>query len=356
MDSLHDWLSPARYGCDLAAAEAFWSGTGRYVISLSTMDPPYWNSTDQPVWLEQARTLLARQAKLPGLNLPWVRPVAGTVSIPRYWGCQVTVDAHTHLPFGRPVAATIDQALALKPLPVDHPQMDAAKVVRLYRQLSEYLRTDKLWLCVPDFQGVLNAAAVVLEQQELFMAMYSEPKKVHAFLERVCGQLIDLILYLRRQTGDRICGTTWPYTFFPCQFGVSVIEDMMPLLSAEIYQQFAFPQLRRMNQALGGLHIHCCGKYQQHVPTLAASDLKLAAMEYHHPYMTIEDMLPLAGRAVLVPFMDVGAEAYPFRSPSEYYRYLIEQADRRFRFWFACDDGWGDPGMRTFVEQFAPRK
>ena len=105
--------------------------------------------------------------------MPSLYPDCGTVSVPKYWGGQVVVSPETCNPFSQPVAAAFDEALALTPRPVNDPEMDAARAVRLYRQLGE-----PAWLRSPDMQGTLNTAGMILQQEELLMGNVSEPDKV----------------------------------------------------------------------------------------------------------------------------------------------------------------------------------
>ena len=210
--------------------------------------------------------------------------------------------------------------------------------------------SEALWLRSPDMQGPLNTAGLIMNQEDLFVAMLEQPAKVHAFLEHVTEFLINYARYLREGTGGRICGNIWPYTFFPASLGLSFTEDLMPLTSARTYRTFALPCLRRLEQAFGGLHIHCCGPYGHHVPTLAASGLNIRALEYHYPATTLEELAPLAERTVFVPYIILHKQDC-FASVSEYYRYLLETSGPQFRFWFACQTD--DVDMLEFAREYA---
>ena len=182
----------------------------------------------------------------------------------------------------------------------------------------------------PDMQGTLSTAGLVMNQEELFMAMVSQPELVHAFLARVCGHLIEVWRYLRREAN--VIGSIWPYTFVPADCGVVLTEDMMPLLSAELYREFGIPQLRRIQAALGGLHIHCCGRYGHHVANLKASGLRIRSLEFHYPYTTPEDLEPLADTTVFIPYIALDKQTR-FKSVLEYYRYLLVETPAKYRYW-----------------------
>jgi hypothetical protein len=252
--------------------------------------------------------------------------------------------------FINPVAQTVEQALALEPLPADHPEMDASIGLEFYRRVTQELHTNSMWLRTPDMQGPLNTAGLVLNQEALFVSMYAQPALVHAYLEKVTGFLIEYARYLRAGSGGKICGNLWPYTFFPQELGVSFTEDLMPLLSPKLYREFGIPQLQRLAQELGWLHIHCCGDWGRHVPALKAARLPIRAMEYHHPLTRIAELAPLAEDGVVfVPYILLHKQDQ-YGSLSEYYRWLLGNTPQSYRYWFAFADD--TPEALAFVAEF----
>ena len=316
----------------------FWSGHGRVMVSVT---PPQLREglqrADDATWLAAHRKHLPRVADLPGWNVQSVHPDFGTISQAMYWGCEPVDGPGIDAPFVNPAATTLEQALAVSPEPADAPHRDASRALRLYRELRRDWPGDDLWLRTPDAQGVLNTAGMVLEQTELFMGMVNEPAAVERFLEGICDWLIDLWRYLRQESGERICGNIWPGTVLPCDLGVSFTEDMMPLLAPEMYEQFSIPLLRKLDRAFGGLHIHCCGQWGRHAPTLAAADLNLLAVEFHHPYTTIEQLAPLPAQTVVVPYL-AADQPTDFADAGQFYHHLLDSTDRRFWFAFPSDD------------------
>ena len=83
----------------------------------------------------------------------------------------------------------------------------------------------------------------------------------------ICGAR--MVLRTNRKTGGRVCGNIWPSTFLPCDLGLSFTQDLMPLLSVEVYEEFGIPCLERLGAEFGGLHLHCCGDWGRHAPALA---------------------------------------------------------------------------------------
>ncbi len=349
MDEILKMFGEEHYSNILEQARRFWQGEGRYVISVNPVKHNYRQLFDLKRMEALAELHLADQAAMPGISLPIVTTDWGTISTARYWGGKVQFDSTGGNIFVNPVAETIDQALAKQPVQAEDAEMDAARSIEFYCQISKRFNTSHLWLRTPDMQGPLNTAGLVLNQEEFFRAMYHSPGKVHAFLEKVTGFLVEYQRYLRKASGHKICGNIWPYTFFPEDLGVSLTEDLMPLLSTRLYREFGLPCLKSLAEEFGGLHIHCCGRYRHHVQTLLQSGLNISALEFHYPEMQVEDFEPLSGQVVLIPYIILHKQAQ-FKNAAQYYRYLLENYAHKFRFWFACAED--DEDLLNFAWQY----
>lgn len=350
-DQIRNWYP--HYSQYLQHVHAFWQGKGgRFLISVDSTQHPYRQQDDEQVMLDQARNYLRHIGELPGFNLPYFAADFGTVSTAKYWGGTPRRDSTGGNIFMDPVAQTLDEALPLSPAPIDAPDQHAARAIRLFRQLCNELGTDALWLRTPDMQGPLNTAGMVMNQEELMMAMYTDPDQVHLFLKNVTDHLIAYQQWLRREANGKICGNIWPYTFLPPEFGFSLTEDLMPLMSTKSYAEFGIPCLRRLTEALGPAHIHCCGEWGRHVPTLIDSGIPICAVEFHYPFTTIDEVLPLARNgAVLIP-MIVLEKQEEFPDAIAYFKHLLAHTGPEIRYWFALFEEL--EGALGFARQHSP--
>ncbi len=347
MDQLQLWFPNDTR--DLERVRRFWAGEGRYMVSVQTSQHDYRQVFDDSVMLQRAGPNLQAQSRLPGLNLPAFTCDLGTISTAKYWGGRWHEPEGERRIYIEPVAQTLDEALAICPRPADDPEMDFARGLRLYRQVVQSLDTNRLWMRTPDMQGPLTTAGLIMNQENLLMALHDDKAKVHALLDIITQQLIALFEFLRRETRGRLCGNLWPFTFFPSDLGMSYTEDFMPLLSPKLYKEFALPRMRELSAAVGGLHIHCCGVWGRHARTLAEANLPIRAVEFHYPETKIEELEPLADQAVIVPYILLN-KADQFQSVTAYYRYLLDQWGNKFRFWFACAEDTAE--FCTFAETY----
>ena len=334
MDRLQEWFGRERLCALSTRIRAFWRGSKRYLVSVESQRHRYRQAFDDDDVLRLAPLSLEHQATLPGVNLPSFYPDYGTISTAKYWGSEPRFDSTGGNIFVDPVAPSVQEALEMTPLPPDHPRMDGYAGVSLYQRLRRQLDTEHLWLRSPDMQGPLNTAALIVDQPELLMAMIAEPDAVHALLARITDWEIAYGQYLRRESGGLLCGNIWPYTALPIDMGLSLTEDLMPLLSAEAYRTFAPPYLRRLDQAFSGLLIHCCGDWGRHAQTLAGAGLRLRGVEFHYPFTTIDELAPLAPETVFIPYISLDKQNR-FDSASAYYEELLAGTPDSYRYWFA---------------------
>ena len=335
MDKIVEWLGEGEWERRMERIRRFWAGDGGVMVSFESSESPYRQLFDDARILGRAPDNFKAQASLPGCNLPAFAADYGTVSTARYWGGK-TFFPHEGSKdiFIEPAAKTIEEALALPVRAVDDPEMDAVRGLDLYRRLCAKLETDRVWLRTPDFQGTLNTAALVMDQQELMMGMLGEPALVHRFLDKVGDFLIAYHKRVSTGAGGKVCGNIWPYTFLPADIGASFTEDFMPLIGADEYREFGIPCVEKMSRAFGGVHIHCCGQWGRHAANLARSSANILAMEFHHPYTRVEELEPLLGKVVLIPYIALSDPRAGFKSAVEYYRWLLKEHGREARFWF----------------------
>jgi len=227
-------------------------------------------------------------------------------------------------------AATLDEALAIEPTP----NSDVDQAVAIYREVCRQTGRSDIRFVTPDFQGPLNTAAQIIKQDEFLVALYTEPKKVHEFLGRVTDTLIEFQRRIRAQV--RVDGNIWPYIWLPKEFGVVITEDLMPLLSPELYKEFGIPYLKRISEAFGGLFLHSCGQWTHNAQVLAESGLKILGIDFCYPYATIEKIQETLPGLVLQPGFEFYKEIEYADFPA-YVEGMIQKRTGDTCLWFAMN-------------------
>lgn len=95
----------------------------------------------------------------------------------------------------------------------------------------------------------------------------------------------------------------------------------------------------RIADAFGGVYIHCCGAFTQHLPALAAAEFKIWGIEVHYPCTKLWDVYAALGdRVVYTPYVtNTGAAEFP--TLVEFCRDLAVRACAQARYWLCVCPG-----------------
>jgi hypothetical protein len=166
---------------------------------------------------------------------------------------------------------------------------EALEQTRVARELSD------LPIRSLDTQSPLTVATQLVGVSELFVAMYDQPRRVHALLELITDFFIDVGEAQRAAAGEQYVPVYWPHLWAPGEVGFEVADDYLLTLSPALYEEFSLPCLARLAEHFGGIFVHSCSIYREHLPCLQKiphlrgvnCDLSMAA-----PIREILDALP----------------------------------------------------------------
>ncbi|NLO73234.1 MAG: hypothetical protein GX100_03845 [candidate division WS1 bacterium] len=166
---------------------------------------------------------------------------------------------------------------------------EALEHTRLLRQHTE------LPIMSLDLQSPLTVATQLLGVSELFMAMYDDPRRVHALLEVITEFFIRVVETQQASAGEFWAPVFWPGIWSPPEVGLELADDYMLALSPELFDEFSLPYLSRLAEHFGGLFLHSCSIYSRNLPSLKKvpnlrginSDLSMSC-----PVREILDALP----------------------------------------------------------------
>jgi hypothetical protein len=272
--------------------------------------------------------------------LPVIYCDFGTISTAKLYGGKVIPPPENGNLHIEPVVQVPEQLAGLAPCPFE--ESDFQLAVDLHRLVCDRLETDQVFVRTPDFQGPMNTLALVMDHEELMVGMYTEPDAIHAALSGITDTLIDYHRRLRRKLGGgKVIGNIWPFTFLPEDLGASITQDMMPLLSPDLYREFEIPHLRRIAEAFNGVQIHCCGRYGQHLTALRELGPLVRGLEFHHPFTPFAEMHAMFGDDIVyIPHLF--GECNDYADYVAFARDLLRQGTGNTRFWFAQAKGWCD--------------
>ena len=345
-------FSPERINQALDVFRAFLRGDRREPLLTVHAAPDYRQETDPDIMVEKACAQIRADA---ASGEPYVLPTFwadfGTISTAKMWGGTIMPASDGGGVHIEPVVKGLGDLAGLT-IRESFDQSDYRKAITLYRRVCERLEADEVYIRTPDFQGPMNTLALIMDQTDLMCGLYEDPELIEQALDQVTDALISRVRQFREEIGpSKVIGNIWPYITLPDGQGVGITQDYMPLLSPELYERFEIPRLKRIADAFGGVYIHCCGEYEQHLPVLARSNFKIWGIEVHYPCTKLWDVYEALGdRVVYTPYVaSTGAAEYPLLA--DFGRELAKRDCAKARYWFCVCPEWGDVSeLRRAVE------
>ncbi len=323
----------------------FWQGERHEPIVSLYHEPKYRQQGDEGKMVaEAAEVISADAASGEDEILPCFFPDFGTISTARLWGGKELPARDGGSLHIEPIIRSVAELERLPDLPVKaFEESDYQRAIRLYRRVCERLASGDIFVRTPDFQGPMNTLALLMEQTELLCALSEAPAAVHAALDRITDVLIAYVRRFLVEVGPaKVVGNIWPYLCLPGDMGVAITQDYMPLLGPEHYAEFELPRLRRIAESFGGVWIHCCGVYRQHLRTLRHADLKIWGLESSYPQMPVWEVYEIFGDSIvyLVGVSPDGQAEFP--TLRDYARRIAATPAAQARFWFCSCHNWED--------------
>ena len=276
----------------------FWAGNGVGRLLSICNEQEYRQNPDPERMVELAVDCI-RADQVTGENVvPTFNPDFGTVSVPAIWGGQrIPASQGGGIYIAPLVHSVADLEHLAAPMPFEKTDFNIA--LTLYRKVCERLESNDVFLRTPDLQGPMNTLGLLMDQTELMVALYEEPDLIHKTLTHITDVIIDYLRRFRAAAGkERVIGNVWPWVVLPDGQGIGITQDFLPLLGPDLYEEFEFPQLKRIADEFGGVFIHCCGEYKQHLPVLARADFKIWGIEVHYPCTKLWDVYAALGDSV----------------------------------------------------------
>jgi len=230
--------------------------------------PEYDASVEERISIEVARSILDHEYDLNRqiadikkfINRPYkddrilaLSPDTGTGMIASAFGCKTKFFDNTH-PWTEHIVERPEDIKHLKP------DIDKAQLFNLAIEKIRYFRDkvlDKIPIKFPDIQSPLDTAGIIMNDTELMIAMYTEPKSIKKLLEMITDVFIEMVYRLLHEFAVPFAlshGNWLPR-------GIHMSDDYLAVVSPAIYEEFALPYYHRISKEFGGLFLHSCGDY-----------------------------------------------------------------------------------------------
>jgi len=123
-------------------------------------------------------------------------------------------------------------------------------------------------IAMTDLQGPMDTAYLVWDSCDFMVDRYGHHREVH-HLMRLCTDLVIKFVKEFRSTVTEMIPVHFPPAYLPDGMGISVSEDALAVLSANLYEEFSLPYINELSEEFGGIIIHSCGNFEHQLDVIA---------------------------------------------------------------------------------------
>lgn len=206
--------------------------------------------------------------------------------------------------------------LKLKPL------KECAYLSRSLEVLKYFVESTEGRYYIPHFvtTGACDTVNYATGSTQLLMGFYENPKAVHHLLNMATDIIIGHILECRKIAGDRLV-SDHTRLLDGCY---CICSEIRSQFSAEHYEEFEAPYLKKIGEAVGPLHIHVSGPIEQSVPA-TLKDRNIKHMKFWLKDSDLKSVVDLIGGQVSIDlFRNNCMPALSFDTVADFYRYIFE--------------------------------
>ena len=110
-------------------------------------------------------------------------------------------------------------------------------------------------VAMTDLQGPIDSAYLVWDSCDFMMAMYTNPDEVHRLM-RLCTDLLIKFVKEYRSKVDELVPSHFPPAYLPDGKGITLSEDVLAVISPDLYEKFSLPYVNEISEEFGGVVIH----------------------------------------------------------------------------------------------------
>jgi hypothetical protein len=124
--------------------------------------------------------------------------------------------------------------------------------------INYFNRQTKLPIRLDSIPSPLITASYICGYENMLMAMKLVPDNLHSLLKQITTKTVEYIDYQINLTNRLFSLSHMPY-YIPLHIGLRISDDVISVLSPELYQEFGVPYINYLSKKYGGLVIHSCG-------------------------------------------------------------------------------------------------
>ena len=183
--------------------------------------------------------------------VPYLSMATGTEIFAEAFGCEVKYPNDTN-PFAMPLINDLREISSIK-VP-DWSNTRLADLMEMAKRIRDEAGEDAL-LKITDVQSPADIAALVLNKEEFFVGLLTQPQAVVELMEKTYILLTGFMDAWFKEFGHAFIAH---YPDYYMDYGISLSEDEVGSINPEIFENYFLPFLNRLSEHYGQIGIHCC--------------------------------------------------------------------------------------------------
>ena len=198
-----------------------------------------------------------------------------------------------------------------------------------------------------DIQSPLDTASLIWNYTDFLTAMYTSPKEVHHILALVADFIGEFVTYEKNLCGENFSSIHHPQVWAPPDFCLSMSDDVMALLSPNVYREFGVTYNDRAARDFDGILLHTCGDASQNLKVLLEHK-NLKAFDFGVTETPLENVIEkLSGKCVLLAHRGLNVMPH-FDTHTEFAKFVLERKRKDTRLFLLIPwPGRAGPNERT---------
>lgn len=190
-------------------------------------------------------------------TVPHLQISTGTEIFAEAFGSQVH-RAPGEMPFALPAARSAVEAMDLSNPDIHNSSLSV--LFEIADQLRAEFGTDTV-VQLPDIQSPMDIAALIVDKNQFYIDMITDPESVKAISARVRTVLVAFLDEWFKRYGT---GYIAHYPGYYMEGGMTLSEDEIGAINQEMMEEFFLPELLELTHHFGGIGIHCCADARHH--------------------------------------------------------------------------------------------
>lgn len=196
-----------------------------------------------------------------------LQPMLGVPIFASAFGCQVDFPKSA-MPVSHPLYSgdnAAEQILNIK----EHPAVDKNLLGEIL-DMTDYFEKKskgKIPIAATDLQSPMDSAYLVWSSCDFLCAMYTDKEAVHHLMRLSTDLFIKFVKEMRSRVTEFI-PFHFPAAYLKDGQGVAVSEDVLAILSPELWEEFNLPYLNEVSEEFGGIFLHSCGNFEHQLNSI----------------------------------------------------------------------------------------